>query len=241
MEKDLISVVVPVYNVEDYLNRCVDSIVNQTYKNLEIILVDDGSTDSSGKICDDCAKDDERIKVIHKENGGLSDARNAGIDIASGKYITFVDSDDVISHDCVNFLYELLKNNNSSISVCDYQLFKDKIKVKKIKRKCVNYSRMEMLEYILYGGHNLISACGKLYDISLFNSVRYPKGCLYEDVYTTYLLYEKSENVVVSNEKKYFYFVRSNSITNKNFSKKNYEILNWIYYCKYISLYHIIK
>ena len=103
--RDLITVVVPVYKVEKYIDRCVTSIINQSYKNLEIILVDDGSPDNCGKICDDYARKDERIKVIHKENGGLSDARNAGINIAKGKYITFIDSDDYIKYDYVEFLY----------------------------------------------------------------------------------------------------------------------------------------
>ena len=113
--KDLITIVVPVYKVEQYLDKCVNSIINQTYKNLEIILVDDGSPDNCGKMCDEYAKNDNRIVVIHKENGGLSDARNAGIEIAKGKYISFIDSDDYVTEDYVEFLYALISNNNVEV------------------------------------------------------------------------------------------------------------------------------
>ena len=116
MEKDLISVIIPVYNIEIYIKRCVNSIINQTYKNLEIILVDDGSTDNSGKICDDYEKKDARIKVIHKENGGLSDARNCGIEKSNGKYITTVDGDDFVTEKYVETLYNLIIENSADIS-----------------------------------------------------------------------------------------------------------------------------
>lgn len=224
--KDLISVIVPVYNVEKYIRRCLDSIVNQTYSNLEIILIDDGSKDASGKICDEYAKKDNRITVIHKQNGGLSDARNYGIDKAKGNYISFVDSDDYLSNDYISYLYKLLKENTADISVCDYQLFKNEIKPKDVEIVEKVYSKMEMLEHMLYGGHNLISAWCKLYDIKLFKKIRYPKGHIYEDVATTYLLYENSDKIVVSNEAKYYYFVREDSITNLEFSKNNYEIIS---------------
>ncbi len=120
--KDLITVVVPVYKVEKYIDRCVTSIINQTYKNLQIILVDDGSPDNCGKICDEYAKKDNRIEVIHKENGGLSDARNAGINIAKGKYIAFVDSDDYVANDYIEYMYKILKKENAKISICELQI-----------------------------------------------------------------------------------------------------------------------
>ncbi|MBR1540013.1 MAG: glycosyltransferase [Clostridia bacterium] len=118
MEEELISIIVPVYKVEKYLDKCINSIVSQTYKNLEVILVDDGSPDSCGKMCDEWTQKDTRIKVIHKENGGLSDARNFGLDCAKGKYIQFVDSDDYIEKDMIEFLYKNLKENNADISIC---------------------------------------------------------------------------------------------------------------------------
>ena len=115
--EELISVVVPVYNVEKYIDKCINSIINQTYKNLEIILVDDGSPDNCGNICDEYAKKDNRIIVIHKENGGLSDARNTGIEVSKGKYITFIDSDDYISDNYVSFLYNLIIEYKADISI----------------------------------------------------------------------------------------------------------------------------
>ena len=122
---DLISVIVPVYNVEKYLNRCVDSIINQTYSNLEIILINDGSTDTSGKICDEYKKRDNRIHVIHQKNGGLSAARNAGIVIANGNYFIFVDSDDLIHPQCIEILYKVIKNDCSDIVIGNYEKFDD--------------------------------------------------------------------------------------------------------------------
>ena len=116
-KKPLITIIIPVYKVEDYLDKCVESVVNQTYKNLEIILVDDGSPDNCPKMCDDWAKKDKRIKVIHKENGGLSDARNKGIDIAKGEFITFIDSDDYVENNYVEFLYNLVRENHAEISM----------------------------------------------------------------------------------------------------------------------------
>ncbi len=126
--EELISIIVPVYNVEQYLEKCVKSIIRQTYKNIEIILIDDGATDSSGKICDKLKLKDNRIKVIHKENGGLSDARNAGLKVAKGEYIGFVDSDDYIKEDMFETLYNLNKKYNSEISIVSYyEICKDKL------------------------------------------------------------------------------------------------------------------
>ena len=127
---DLVSVIVPIYKVEKYLGKCVDSIINQTYKNLEIILVDDGSPDNSGKICDEYAKKDNRIKVIHKENGGLSSARNAGLDVATGEFIAFVDSDDRIHLDFVEKLYRAIKEENADIASCYVESFIKKLLLK---------------------------------------------------------------------------------------------------------------
>lgn len=118
-----ISVIVPVYNVEKYLDKCVQSILNQTYENIELVLIDDGSTDGSSKICDKYGKIDSRVKVIHKENGGLSSARNRGIDEAVGKFITFIDSDDYIHHQMLEILYEGIIKNKSDISICEYRRF----------------------------------------------------------------------------------------------------------------------
>ena len=125
MENPLISVIVPIYNVEEYLNRCVESIVNQTYQKLEIILVDDGSPDNCPRMCDDWAKKDSRIKVIHKENGGLSDARNAGMKITTGEYISFIDSDDYIETCMIEILYEAIKKYDCDIASCRVRIVMD--------------------------------------------------------------------------------------------------------------------
>ena len=149
--EDLISVVVPIYNVENYIKKCVDSILSQTYKNLEIILVDDGSPDNCPQICDEYAQKDNRIKVIHKENGGLSDARNAGIDISKGKFITFIDSDDYIEKDYVEVLYNSIKENASDMAIGSHKAIYDNgtILNKETGEKSVLDSK-NVLERILY-------------------------------------------------------------------------------------------
>ena len=217
----MISVVVPIYNVEKYLEKCIDSIINQTYKDLEIILVDDGSTDSSGKIADKYAKLDSRIKVIHKSNGGLSDARNKGLKIASGKYVSFVDSDDFISNDMLDYLYKLLKENNSEISVCNFQQFSSEEEIineanNKIG-KSNNYLNEEILQILLkgditYGDY----AWNKLYLLELFHNVQYPVGKKMEDIGTTYKLYFYAKKITIGPEKKYYYYKRSDSILGKS-------------------------
>ena len=132
MEEELISVILPIYNVEKYLEKCLKSVINQTYKNLEIILVDDGSKDNSPQICDEYAVKDKRIVVIHKSNGGLSDARNAGIEIAKGKYIALIDSDDYVEKDYVQFLYQLIKENNAEMSICSHTvLYTNRTRIEK--------------------------------------------------------------------------------------------------------------
>ena len=123
MNDTLISIVVPVYNVSQYLERCIQSVIYQTYENLDIILIDDGSTDNSGLICDKYAKIDKRIRVLHQQNSGLSAARNAGIEIAKGKYITFIDSDDYVDSDYVSFLYDLIKRTGCSLEICSHTVF----------------------------------------------------------------------------------------------------------------------
>lgn len=225
---DLISVIVPVYNVESYLERCVDSIIDQTYKNLEILLIDDGSTDKSGKICDRIAKKDERITVYHKLNGGLSDARNYGIDHAHGKFITFVDSDDIISIKMIEELFRLIKVYNSDISICDpIHIFEKKLERNKFEDatdvKCL--SSKNALNMMFYQKDFLVSAWGKLYKRDLFRTIRFPIGMLFEDIAIMYELFSICQNIVYSNAKYYGYIHRENSITTKQFSHKDLDIL----------------
>ena len=206
-----ISVIVPIYKVEKYIHRCIDSIINQTYKNLEIILVDDGSPDSCPRICDEYAKKDKRIKVIHKENGGLSDARNKGVDIATGDYIAFVDSDDYIHPNMYEVLIYELEKNNSDIALCKYKIVYEKSKITtEIDGKFEVYSlnNLQALDS-MYGkdGVDFIVAWNKLYKKDLFNKIRYPVGKIHEDEYTTYKLLFASKNVIYIEYELYYFLL----------------------------------
>ena len=222
----LITVIVPCYNVEKYLPKCVDSIINQTYQNLEIILVDDGSPDNCGKVCDDYALKDARIKVIHKPNGGLSDARNVAIDIAKGEWITFVDSDDYVSLNYIETLYSLATSNNCQCSVVQPLSFYDgKIpKVISSNDKIEIMDNNEAISSLFYQTKLDTSAWNKLYHRSLFSTgIRYPKGFLFEDNPTTFRLLDKCEKVVVSQQKLYYYRLREGSIERQDFTPEKLD------------------
>ena len=217
----LISIVVPVYKVEEYLAKCIESIINQTYKNLEIIIVDDGSPDNCPKICDEYALKDSRIKVIHKENGGLSDARNRGIKEAKGEFIGFIDSDDYIDEDMYSYLYELIKKYNADISICGVRTF-DETKDKYIAFNdefCVDST--EALKLLANDKEMKNFAVNKLYNKGLFtdNLISYPKGKIMEDIATTYKLFEKANRIVVGNKSYYNYLIRDNSIIGSKSTK----------------------
>jgi len=222
---ELITIVVPIYNVEKYLERCVKSLLNQTYKNLEIILVDDGSTDNSGRICDNYAKEDKRVKVIHKANGGLSDARNAGIDFAKGKYISFVDSDDWIPLNAINDLYSYMEKYNVDIvSGNMIEVFSNKqINNRKMEISFQIFDTEEAIENMLYLHGITNSACGKLYKFSLFKDIRFPVGKLYEDLGTTYKIYANSKKSIFIDHTVYYYFQNLNSIMHYTYSKRRLE------------------
>ena len=239
-DNELISVVIPVYNVEKYLEKCVDSVKKQTYNNIEIILVDDGSTDKSGELCDIIAKEDNRIKVIHKKNGGLSDARNAGVKVANGDFIGFVDSDDYIYQDMYMDLYLTLKKEDSDISICDFVKIKENDDSSEYcaKNKNVNYykyNKIEALNELLKNEKITNHAWNKLYKKSLFDNIKYPVGKNMEDMATTYLLFEKANQISYIEKIEYFYLERANSILGnvnekliynlKDISEKRYEHL----------------
>lgn len=213
--KELISVVIPIYNVEKYLRKCVDSIINQTYKNLEIILVDDESPDNCPMICDEYKKKDSRIKVIHQKNKGLSGARNSGIDIATGKYIVFHDSDDTLEFNAIEILYNNLKKYNTKISVCGrYYEFEDGTKISKVKEKIERlYEFEDAIEEMNIFYYFDMSACGKLYDISLFKSLKFPQGKLSEDYFVMYKLFDAAKKISYTSEPLYNYLQRQNSIS----------------------------
>ncbi len=226
----LISIIVPVYNVEKYLEKCIESIKKQTYKNIEIILVDDGSKDNSGKICDQAEKKDNRIKVIHKTNGGLSDARNAGLKIAKGDFIGFVDSDDYIKEDMFETLYNLLENYNADISIVSYyEYYKDKLIAVKQSDEVQEFSKIEAIKELLIDNKIQSYAWNKLFKKELFKDLEFPVNKNFEDIATTLLLFERINKVVLLEDPKYYYVRRDDSIIGKKNYKTYKDYLDVIY------------
>lgn len=233
MRTPLISVIIPVYNVEKYLHRCLDSVIAQTYQNLEIICVDDGSIDDSGKICDQYAVRDARIKVIHQENQGLSAARNRGLDAAEGEYIAFVDSDDYILEDMYKKMLDKLLNYNVDLCVCQWQYeFSDGRQV--VKRKNIDptiYGRKASLEFarFLYMGNYengvVVAAWNKLYRRVLLDKIRF-EGRIHEDEAFCGRIMAKNISVYVMEEQFYVYAQNGDSLTNKPFSANKFFFLD---------------
>lgn len=223
-----ISIIVPVYNVENYLKRCIDSILNQTIKNTEIILINDGSQDRSGDICDEYKKKDNRVIVIHKENGGLSSARNAGLEIATGELVGFIDSDDWIEPDYYETLYNGIIKYNADISVMHFKIVTNYEKIQfatKVKEQWVGFHRHQAMESFFTDNFIGNSAWNKLYRSNLFKDIKYPEGMLMEDKATTYKLINKSNLVVVNSSRKYHYYLRNDSIMQSNFNRKKFDSL----------------
>ncbi len=222
----LISIIVPIYKVEKYLDDCVQSLTNQTYKNLEIILVDDGSPDNCGRMCDEYATQDNRIKVIHKENGGLSDARNVAIDVAQGEWIEFVDSDDYVTPDYTETLYNLVSKYNCKVSVALHLKFNDNdnpiIQESTIYEE--QFAPIDAVEQMFYQEKFDTAAWAKLYHHSLFEGgIRYPKGLLFEDLPTIYRLMLKSNAVAFTSKIVYYYRYRLTSIEGSSYNPKKIE------------------
>lgn len=225
-ENALISVIVPVYAVERYLPKCVGSILNQTYPNLEVILVDDGSPDGCGSLCDEFASKDSRVRVIHKSNGGLSDARNAGIDIASGDYLAFVDADDWVEPDTYETMLALAKKYDAKI-VCAGRYDEDSGSGAQTLGLCPEKEELisgkEAVRRILRWEHMDSSACDKLYARELFAAIRYPVGRVVEDVATTYRLVLLAGGVAMLQKPVYHYCHREQSITTASVSEKTFH------------------
>ena len=222
----LISVILPIYNIKDYVDKCMKSIFAQTYKRLEIIMVDDGSTDGSEKLCDEYLAKDDRVRVFHKKNGGLSDARNYGIERACGEYITCIDPDDFVDKDYVEYLYRILKKYDCKMSVCQHRVVFDSGSIdEKGASGDEALSNKHCIERMLY--HDVIdtSAWAKLYHKSLFETVKYPVGKLFEDIATTYKLMLQCDKIAVGYQSKYNYIIRSNSIVNGKFNPKKLDLL----------------
>ena len=216
--KPLISVIIPVYKVEEYLARCLDSVIGQTYRELEIILVDDGSPDNCGRICDEYAAKDSRIRVIHKENGGLSDARNAGLDIATGEYIGFVDSDDYIAPDMYEVLMQVLLQTDTDMSMCGmYEVYKNRTTPSCTGDKIEVLTPTEGLRTCIYEQKIKMCAWNKLYKKNVFVILRYPKGKIYEDAYIISDLFRVAQSASVIYKPLYYYCLRPMSITQSEF------------------------
>ena len=228
MKNEKISIIVPVYKVEQYLNRCMESLVNQTYKNIEIILVDDGSPDNCPQLCEDYAKQDSRIKVIHKENGGLSDARNVALDNITGEYVTFVDSDDWVETDFIETLYTNARREKADISIIGYTLVWDNGGKKRITQDDEYYvfDTETAIRELLKQRKFSCMVCQKLYKKKIFDAVRFPVGKLYEDVAVSLPTFLMAEKVVVSGKSRYNYYQRSDSIVNSKFDKRKLYFLD---------------
>ncbi len=218
MTEKKISVIIPVYNIEKFLNKCIESVLAQTYKNLEIILVDDGSTDSSGIICDNFASLDNRIKVLHKTNGGLSSARNSGIEIASGEYVAFIDGDDYIEPNMIETLLNACANNEADLSICSFFMEDSEGKIcaksESLENNC--YSNIEALELLaLPRQDRYVVAWNKLYKKSLFDKIKFPLNKLYEDQATVHKVFWEAKKIVTLSDKLYHYIVREGSLSYK--------------------------
>lgn len=229
MTQAIISVIVPVYNVENYLSACIESIINQTFSDLEIILVNDGSTDRSGEICDEYARKDSRIKVIHKSNAGLSVARNTGLDVAQGSYILFVDSDDYINFDACEMLVKTALREQADIVQGKGIKFKEKneIQVETGTGRISCYSNIDALEALFeyYDSDIRVVAWNKLFHKNLFKRLRFPNNLIYEDTYLIPRLFYEANKVVVVDYYTYYYRLSENSIMRSSFTLKKLDKL----------------
>ena len=218
----LVSIVVPVYNVEKYVGECIDSLINQTHTNIEIIVIDDGSTDRSGEICERYALEDGRITVIHKENGGLSSARNRGIELMQGDYCCFVDSDDVVADSYIECLLDTAEDEGADIATCSYtRNIKDL--GDRFPKQIINVDAHKALEFIFSEKTMTTSAWGKLYKASFWEDVRFPEGYIYEDYATIYKIILKAKKITIIPWKLVFYRPNPRSITGTEFYPKRMQ------------------
>ena len=221
----LVSIIVPVYKVEKYLQKCLDSIAAQTYKNLELILVDDGSPDRCGEMCDSFAKTNSYTKVIHQKNQGLSAARNSGIDCATGQYLMFVDSDDFITEDCVAYLLGLIQKYNADIAIGGMKYLNEgkPLPEPKEKNNDVCLTAEETIARMCYGKGFGCYGPGKLYKRQLFHAYRFPVGKLYEDLATTYKVVGDANRIAYGDKIVYYWIQRSGSIMHSQFDHRHFD------------------
>lgn len=227
MEKT-ISVIVPVYNVEEYLEECLQSISRQTYSNLEVILVDDGSTDKSGAICERWCGKDRRFRMIKKKNGGLSDARNAGLRVAGGELIAFVDSDDVIHPDMLRYLYDVMKKTGCSICCCAVEkgiLFNDSDDMAD-DAEIITYTREQAFRAVIEETDIYITVWNKLYSREVMENIYFPVNRCHEDEFWTCRVIDKASKIAAVRRKLYGYRQRENSIMNSRYSMKRLDLLD---------------
>lgn len=229
MNSDLISIVIPVYKVEKYLNRCIESVLRQTYTNIEAILVDDGSPDGCGELCDRFVLKDSRIKSYHKANGGLSDARNYGVERANGTYITFIDSDDYIAPDYIEYLYQLLRKYDADISCCcmvetedDHAEYCVNTEIPSEQLLTGQEASVALLNHLYMV---LVTACGKLYRSEIVRKYPFPVGRKHEDEATTCKFYYEAQKVAVGNRCLYAYYQNPESITHTKGSALNMDAI----------------
>ena len=226
--KEIVSVIIPVYNVEQYIEKCIYSVINQSYKNLEIILINDGSTDRSGIICDKYEKIDKRIKVVHKKNGGLSSARNVGLNLATGEYIMFIDSDDFVENTIVEDLYLSCYKNDVEISICNYRYANEKdIKDSEENVEYV-YDEIEKFDKMFFEEKFFWMAWGKLYKSTLFNNFRFKENQIYEDFYLIPRVMLNTSKIVYITKSLYNYTVRKESIMGNWTFKINKDLISII-------------
>lgn len=222
-----ISVIVAVYNVDKYIDKCIKSILGQTFKEFELLLINDGSTDKSREICESYFNGNEKIKLINKSNGGLSDARNLGLDIAKGEYITFVDGDDSIDSDYLERLYNNAVSNDADISACSFKrIIGDAIIYEDIREIAITLNRNEaMEEYLKESKTCSVIACCKLFKKEIFNNIRFPLGRIHEDNFTAHLLINKCNKYSYISYCGYNYLIRKESITGIGFNSKSMDLL----------------
>ena len=226
MKQPLISVILPVYNVEAYLESCVESLLAQTYENLELLIVDDGSGSVCAELCDALKNRDARIVVFHKPNGGISDARNFGVELARGEYLTFVDPDDRVDEDYVSYLFGLIGQYGTRMSVCQHWVHQPNGHVDALGGEGSDLlDAKTCIRRMLYHDGIDTSVWGKLYRRDLFDGVRYPVGKLFEDMGVTYQLFLRSGEIAVGWEMKYHYLIRANSIVTAQFNPHKLDLL----------------
>ena len=226
-----ISVIVPVYNCEKYLEKCINSILSQTFDDLELILINDGSSDNSGKVCDYFKETDSRIKVIHQKNMGVSVARNVGLDISNGKYIGFIDGDDYIESDMYEFLYNNIKKNEAEVAICGIEnIFIKNDGSEKLIHQTSDFSGVKVLNGEEAFSESLkskifsVNPVNKLFDKKLFDGKRFPEGKISEDAFLIPKVLSKASKVVCSSDIKYYYVRHENSITTSSFFEKDWNV-----------------